>query len=471
MIPITCFRNKKVAVFGLGASGVATAQALMEGGAFVDAYDDNEHCRSQAVTSAIPLIDLRKSNWEEYSALILAPGVPLTHPSPHWVVKLARASNVEIIGDIELFLRERAHFLEQNALDERCCPYIAITGTNGKSTTTALTAHLLRSSGRDTEMGGNIGTAILALAPFAPDRTYVIECSSFQIDLTPSLKPTIGCLLNITPDHIDRHGSFANYCRIKERLVESSTLALVAVDDKIGARIEKSLREQGHKVFAVATDKPCPNGYFNQDNVLYFADNGIKQRLADLSGVVALRGRHNAQNALMAIAVLRGLNTELDSNDLQHSLESFIGLAHRMQHVRKIGKTQFINDSKATNAEAAAQALATFERIYWICGGRAKDGGIDSLRPLFPKIACGYLIGEATSQFAATINGDFPIKKCDTLENAVTLAAADAFADPSGENTVLLSPACASYDQFPNYSARGEAFVRLVNELSTQSKV
>src|SRR5690606_32823796 len=223
MIPVTSFAGRRVALFGLGGSGLATAEALVAGGADVVAYDDGEIARVTAAAKGIAVQDLRDITWDDVAALVLSPGVPLTHPEPHWTVPLARGAGVEIIGDVELFCRERAKLMPE-------APFIAVTGTNGKSTTTALVAHLLKVGGLDVQTGGNIGTPVLALEPFAAGRAYVVECSSFQIDLAPSLAPSVGILLNITPDHLDRHGTMANYAAIKERLVAGSGLAVIGVD-------------------------------------------------------------------------------------------------------------------------------------------------------------------------------------------------------------------------------------------------
>ncbi|HEY8215325.1 MAG TPA: Mur ligase family protein, partial [Methylocystis sp.] len=238
MIRCTAFSGKKVAVFGLGASGLASAQALIAGGASVAAWDDNEAGRAAAAKAGITVEDLRSADWTRFAALVLAPGVPLTHPEPHWTVDKARAANVEVIGDIELFARERARHCPD-------APFIAITGTNGKSTTTALVAHLLKSLGHDAQMGGNIGRAILTLEPPARDRFHVVEMSSFQIDLTPTLRPTAGVLLNVTPDHIDRHGTVEAYAAVKERLVEGAEAAVIGVDDDLTRLIAARLASGG----------------------------------------------------------------------------------------------------------------------------------------------------------------------------------------------------------------------------------
>ena len=463
MIIVNSFKNKKVALFGLGGSGVATAKSLLAGGADVLAWDDKMETVERTRAENIPVSDLHNIDWSKISALVLAPGVPLTNPEPHWTVKLAKAAGVEIIGDIELFIRERNAYLEHNKLSEEDMPFIAITGTNGKSTTTALINHLLNESGKLSEMGGNIGTAILSLEPFEKNRFYVIECSSFQIDLTPSINPTAGILLNISPDHIDRHGTFAHYCAIKKRLVNGAKTALVAVDDESSTKIYEELLHDHHNVLPVSKDKVLKSGYYAVKDELFSVENGKAEARLSLSGISSLRGSHNAQNALMALATLDIL--KIKPVELQRIFASYVGLPHRMQQVRKIGNALYVDDSKATNAEASAPALATFDHIYWIIGGLAKEGGITALKDYFPKIRKAYLIGDAAEDFARTINGAFPISMSGTLEKAVQEAHQDAGKDKAEEVAVLLSPACASYDQFKNYGARGDAFKAFVKAL------
>jgi UDP-N-acetylmuramoylalanine--D-glutamate ligase len=449
MIPATAFKDKKVALFGLGGSGLATARALADGGAAVLAWDDNPDSVAKAEAEGIATGDLRGADWAGFASFVLSPGVPLTHPKPHWSVELARAAGVEIIGDVELFVRERA-------LAAPAAPFIAITGTNGKSTTTALTAHILKAAGRDAQMGGNIGRAVMTLDPPAPERCYVVECSSYQIDLAPSINPTAGVLLNLTPDHLDRHGTMQHYASIKERLVAGSDTAIVGVDDSFCAQIADRLERAGRDVVRISKRLPLTDGYFADGTNLMEAVHGRYERIAFLEGIGSLRGQHNAQNALAAVVAC--LKVGLDLGEIQSGLESFPGLAHRMEQVGRKGRVLFVNDSKATNADAAAPALSSFQRIYWIAGGLPKEGGIEPLRGFFPRIAKAYLIGEAAPAFAATLGEAAPYEIAGTLAAAVEHAAADAGKDDSGEAVVLLSPACASFDQFKNFEMRGEAF-------------
>ena len=449
MIPATTFGGKRVALFGLGGSGIATARALVEGGADIVAWDDNPESVARAEAEGIPTGNLRQEDWSVFASFVLSPGVPLTHPKPHWSVELARGAGVEVIGDIELFVRER------NALAPDA-PFIAITGTNGKSTTTALTAHILRSAGRDTQMGGNIGRAIMTLDPPKPDRFYVVECSSYQIDLAPSINPTAGILLNLTPDHLDRHGTMQHYASIKERLVAGSDTAIVGVDDAYCVQIADRLERAGKAVSRISKRLPLPDGFFADGTDLMEASHGRYERIAFLEGIGSLRGQHNAQNALAAVAAC--LKVGLDLGEIQSGLESFPGLAHRMEQVGRKGRVLFVNDSKATNADASAPALSSFQRIYWIAGGLPKEGGIEPLRGVFPRIAKAYLIGEAAPAFSATLGESVPYEISGTLDAAVANAARDAAEEADGELVVLLSPACASFDQFKNFEVRGDAF-------------
>jgi UDP-N-acetylmuramoylalanine--D-glutamate ligase len=462
MIAAHSMQDKTVALFGLGGSGIATAKAIVAGGARVIAWDDNPESVARAQGAGIETSDLRLVDWKQFSSFVLSPGVPLTHPRPHWTVDLARAAGVEIIGDVELFVRERN-------LAGKNSPFIAITGTNGKSTTTALIAHIIRASGRDMQLGGNIGTAVMTLEPPADGRHYVVECSSYQIDLAPSINPTAGILLNLTPDHLDRHGTMQHYAEIKERLVAGSETAIVGVDDSFCAAIADRLERAGKPVIRISKRLPVANGYFADGATLYLAENGAKTAVASLQGIGSLRGEHNAQNALAAFAACRSVG--LSADEINAGLKTFPGLAHRMEQVARQGRTLFVNDSKATNADAAAPALSSFPRIYWIAGGLPKEGGIASLSGFFPRIAKAYLIGEAAPQFAATLGEAAPYEISGTIAAAVEHAARDAAGDGSQEAVVLLSPACASFDQFQNFEKRGEAFRSAVLALAGASPI
>jgi UDP-N-acetylmuramoylalanine--D-glutamate ligase len=469
MIRATTFRGKRVAVFGLGGSGQATVASLLAGGAEVAAWDDGEKARAAGASAGLPLMDLHTADWSAFAALVLAPGVPLTHPAPHWTVVAARAAGVEVIGDIEIFCRERRARAPG-------APFIAITGTNGKSTTTALIAHILRTIGRDVQMGGNIGVPILSLDEPVADRVFVVEMSSFQIDLTPSLAPSVGVLLNVSADHLDRHGpagdadgAMRNYAAIKERLVVGAEVAIVGIDD---AHSEAILRRRAGigAVAPLSVKQPIRPGYCLHDGWLICSDpTGLAVRLATTHGIATLRGTHNAQNALAAIAAVRelaNLRGDAAAVDWQAAIASYPGLPHRMEQVGRAGKVLFINDSKATNADSTEKALAAWERdIFWILGGTPKEGGIRPLEAYFPRIAKAYVIGLAADDFAETLEGKVPCVRCGTLDAALAQAAADAARSSGAEPVVLLSPACASYDQFRSFEHRGDTFRELVQRL------
>ena len=469
MIPVTTFAGQKVAVFGLGGSGLASASALLAGGADVVAFDDNAESVAKANAAGIPTADLRSVDWSRIAALVLAPGVPLTHPAAHWTVQLANNADVEVIGDIELFCRERRRLAPD-------APFIAVTGTNGKSTTTALVAHLAASAGLDAQLGGNIGTAILSLArPRAaliqPPRVHVIECSSYQIDLAPTLDPSIGILINLSEDHLDRHGTMENYAAVKEQLVAgvpNDGTAIVCVDDEWCRQIAGRLEQSGKRVVRISVREKLPDGIYVEQQQIIRAAGGVSSPVAALDGIGSLRGLHNAQNAACAAAAALALG--LDPAAIQAGLRSFPGLAHRMEEVGRRGAVLFVNDSKATNADSAAQALACFNDIFWIAGGKPKRGGIESLRRFFPRIRKAYLIGEAADEFAATLGGDVPHEIDGTLEKALNAAARDAEASAAAEPVVLLSPACASFDQYRNFEVRGDAFRALVQALAGLAK-
>jgi UDP-N-acetylmuramoylalanine--D-glutamate ligase len=459
MIPVTVFAGKKVAVFGLGKSGLLAAGALIAGGADVVVFDDSEKMLADAQAAGLKVQNLRELDWSQIAALVLAPGVPLTHPEPHWPVKLARKADVEIIGDIELFCRER----KKSGLQS---PVVAITGTNGKSTTTALITHLLKSAGRDAQMGGNIGVPVLALEPFAPGRVYVLEISSYQVDLAPSLKPTVGILLNVSEDHLDRHGTMENYAALKMLVpasVEVGGTAVIGVDDRYTREAASRIERAGKKVVRVSVLAPLRDGFYAEGSRILRATGGKAFAVAQLAGIGSLRGAHNAQNAACAVAACLALGLGLP--EIQKGLASFPGLAHRMQQVGRKGNVLFVNDSKATNADSAAKALASFSDIFWIAGGKPKTGGIDSLAEFFPRIRKAYLIGEAADEFAKTLEGKVPYEISGMLSAAVDVAARDAAASGVKEPVVLLSPACASFDQYPNFEVRGKAFTDLVQAI------
>ena len=464
MIPVPEFKGKTVAVFGLARSGVSSARALAAGGANVIGWDDKLEAREAAAATGVTVRDLTTVDWQAIAALVLSPGVPLTHPKPHPFVAAARAARTEIIGDTELFFRV------VRPDDAATHPKIVcVTGTNGKSTTTALIGHLLSRLGFDAEVGGNIGKPVLELAPPTPRRAYVLELSSYQIDLTPSVKPDVAVLINITADHIDRHGTIENYAAVKANIFANQgrgDFAVIGVDDPHSSEICTRVSARGlASVTPVSVGKVLGRGIFVLDGKLYDATGVTSREVRDLGTLTYLRGAHNWQNAAIAYAAVRPLVK--DPGEIANVIASFPGLAHRIEQVGEIGRVRFVNDSKATNADAAARALACFNNIYWIAGGKAKQGGIESLRSFFPRIRRAYLIGDAMEAFAGTLADKVPVTKSGTLEAAMRQAAKDA----EGEGVVLLSPACASFDQFRDFEQRGDEFKRVFKLLADEARL
>ncbi len=454
MVPLTHLEGRAIGVFGLARSGLATVRAAIAGGAVdVIVWDDKEAARDEAAALGGTPMPPEDWPWESIESLVLAPGVPLTHPAPHPIVELARSADVEIICDIELLWREA----------EGRARFVAVTGTNGKSTTVALLGHILGMVG-PTSVGGNIGVAALDLEPPKERRVYVLEMSSYQLDLTRYFRPDVAVWLNLTPDHLDRHGDLRGYAKAKARIFinmgEEGT-AVVGIDEPPMNAVAAALKAPGRSnLVTVSVGK-------NKGATLFVDANGSLveggRNVASFASLPHLRGTHNWQNAAVAWAAARALG--LYGSIILSAMESFPGLAHRMEVIGRRGPVLFVNDSKATNADAAARALATFDPIYWIAGGRAKEGGIVSLREYFPRIAKAYLIGEAADEFSEILSGRVPHVIAGDIDSAVRAAAEDAALDRRPEPTVLLSPACASFDQFKDFEARGEAFRRAVAAL------
>ncbi len=466
MIPVRGFEGKTVAVFGLARTGLAAARALVAGGAQVALWDENPKSRAAAEAEGLPLVDLTAADWSQFAALMLSPGVPLTHPAPHWTVEKAKAAGVEIVGDIELFART------VNAAPEHKRPKIvAVTGTNGKSTTTALIGHVCAQAGRDVRIGGNIGVGVLDLEDMHGGAVYVLEMSSYQLDLTSSLHADVTVILNISPDHLERHGTMENYVAAKRRILANQgkgDTAVIGVDDAWGQQICTEITAANRRtIVPVSASKAMGRGVYVLNGLLYDATAERAQEVADLNRARSLPGRHNWQNAAAAYAAAKGLG--IDPQEAAEHLLTVPGLAHRMETVATLGRVRFVNDSKATNADAARQALSSYPKSYWIAGGRAKTDGIAPLEDLFPRVAKAYLIGEASADFAKTLQGKAPAIECGTLDVAVAQAYADA-AKAGGDTIVLLSPACASFDQYPDFEVRGEAFRAAVQRLAHAAK-
>jgi UDP-N-acetylmuramoylalanine--D-glutamate ligase len=431
------WRGKRFAVLGLARSGAATVRALVAGGAQVVAWDSDPAKRDPRESwqpgfeaADIRLADLLETDLTGFAGVVVSPGVPLnTHP----IAAKARDAGVPIIGDIELFAQARGELPAHKV--------VGITGTNGKSTTTALIHHILESAGIPARLGGNIGLPILGREPLPEGGVYVLELSSYQIDLTRSLDCDVAVLLNITPDHLDRYDGFEAYAASKARLFAMQSnghAAIIGIADAASQGAAKQIARSGR---AEDVTRIAPGSCMDQ------------------SRWPALQGPHNAQNALAAIAACAALG--VDQASIDRGLESFPGLPHRMERVATRNGVLFVNDSKATNAESVAPALAAYPRIHWIAGGKAKTADLDACRPGFPHIVRAYTIGEATEMFADILKGDMPVERSGTLAEAVRAAAANAVA---GE-VVLLSPACASFDQFRDYEDRGDQFRAAVEAL------
>jgi UDP-N-acetylmuramoylalanine--D-glutamate ligase len=458
MINIHEHKNHLVAVFGLGRSGLSLLHAFQQAHIRVLAWDDQEEARNQAQALGYELVPYERWDWKDLKALYLSPGIPHHLPTPHAVAKEARAHNVPILCDIDLLMR--------------ACPeatYFGITGTNGKSTTTSLVGHLLKDAGKIVEVGGNIGVPVLDLKALSKDENYVLELSSYHLERIEALKLDYVGLVNITPDHLERHGGMDGYINAKKRAFSSmaSKLAVIGIDEETSSLLYHSLlAEKKFPLVPVSCQDSVLKGVYVRDGLLVDSFWEKREVIFDLTKLSYLRGVHNWQNAAVAYALCRAAGCSVE--DLIQGLSSFKGLAHRLEVLGEIKGVQFINDSKATNVDAARKALACFDNIYWILGGRAKDNSIDALESFYPKIKHAYLIGEAEEIFAKALKGRVPFKKCGTLEKAVEQAYKESLKQPE-KGIVLLSPACASFDQFKNFEERGEKFREIFYALQKQS--
>ncbi|MDP6351701.1 MAG: UDP-N-acetylmuramoyl-L-alanine--D-glutamate ligase [Alphaproteobacteria bacterium] len=456
MVPITAFKDQTVAVLGLGRSGLATAAALLAGGARVVGWDDAEARRKAASSRNVTVAPLTAEVIAGARCLVPSPGIPLHHPAPHPAVALARTARIDVIGDIEL--------LAQAAPSAR---FAAVTGTNGKSTVTALLGHILRAAGHDALTGGNLGLPALSLAPPGAGTVYVLELSSYQLDLTATLAPEVAVLINISPDHLDRHGGMDGYVAAKKRIFarqRSDQAAVVGVDDPIAAAICRELRQRGQqRVIPISATGPVAGGVFAVDGRLIDDTEGRGEAVANLAPIVTLPGMHNWQNAAAAFAAARALGVA--PGRAAQDLPGYPGLAHRMELVAVIDGVRYVNDSKATNAAAAGQALACYDSVYWIVGGRAKQDEWEALALHLDGVARAFLIGEASERLATALTGRVPVERSGNLATAVAQASSAALDEGRADPVVLLSPACASFDQFADFEARGAAFRTLVEAL------
>ncbi|MBL8690795.1 MAG: UDP-N-acetylmuramoyl-L-alanine--D-glutamate ligase [Rhodospirillaceae bacterium] len=455
-IRIPSVAKEKVGVLGLARSGLAAAETFRDSGAEVWAWDDDPAKRARAEAKGIVCRDLAASDLDGFLALVMSPGIPHTHPKPHPAAARAKAVGVPLLSDIEFL--------------GRACPqarYIGITGTNGKSTTTTLIGHLLKEAGIEVQVGGNLGVPALSLAPLGKGGVYVLEMSSYQLELLQRLVFDVAILLNLTPDHLERHGGMDGYIAAKRRIFErqdSEDTAIVALDDADSEAIYDDLVERGQQqVTPISATRLVSGGVYVEDGLLTDDTGGWSHPIIDLNLAPALPGRHNWQNAAAAFAA--GKVFDIGSRSLAKSMVTYPGLAHRQERVAVIDGITYINDSKATNADASAKALACYESVYWIAGGKAKDGGIESLASYFGDLRHVFLIGEAADGFARTLDGKAPYTRSGDLASAVAAASAKAKAEGLGNAIVLLSPACASFDQFADFEARGEAFRKIVEAL------
>jgi UDP-N-acetylmuramoylalanine--D-glutamate ligase len=454
---VQILNGKPVAVFGLGLSGLSTARALKASGADVIAWDDSAEKRAEAEKAGIYLHDFTVSGLAQCAALILSPGVPLHFPQPHPAAQRASEAGIEIIGDLEV-LHRIGHGRET----------VGITGTNGKSTTTALISHILKEAGIDVMTGGNIGKPVLEQKLPKKDGAIVLEMSSYQIDLCPTFRPNISVLMNITPDHLDRHGSFEGYVAAKERIFEGAGVAVCGIDDAPSAAVFDKVQKAGtRKAVAVSVKKEAPGGVYAINNTLFDAMGDEVKEIAGIGDIPSLPGTHNQQNLCAAYAVCRQFGVA--PQEIVDHARSYVGLPHRQQLIRVINGVAYINDSKATNGDSAERAVSCYTNIYLIAGGQAKTGGLSALEPYHEKIKHIFLIGEAMDELAKWCEKtSIPHTKSISLDVAVLEAHRTAQANrgqPGGAGTVLLSPGCASWDQFHSYEHRGEVFARLVNSL------
>src|SRR6266851_5147031 len=456
MIDLAVLRGSSFVVLGLARSGLATVRALKAAGIDCVAWDDIAASRETAAKIGVPVVEPASIDWSRATALIISPGIPSHLPKPHPVAAAARAAGKKIICDIELLARAQPK-----------AGFVGITGTNGKSTTTALIGHILKNAGMACEVGGNIGRGALDLAPLGAGGIYVLELSSYQLELLETFRVHVAVWLNITPDHIDRHGDMAGYVAAKEHIFDRQQpgdCAVIGVDDERSrAAYAKIARRFRIGAVPVALDRPIAGGISFRAGMLVDADGYS----ADFSDATTLPGDHNAQNAAAAWAACRWLRVTRD--EIVAGLKSYPGLPHRQERVAAVGNVIYVNDSKATNADATARALSSYRNIYWILGGQAKEGGVTPLAPWFERIRHAFLIGEATELFARQLDGKVAFDRCGDLQSALNAAHRRAQNEAAKKNgtpsVVLLSPACASWDQWKSYEHRGDAFRAMARAL------
>jgi len=458
MIDLFYMEGMPVAVMGLGKSGLATATALRRSGAEVWVWDDNPASRATAEADGFRVVDLSTADLSELTTIVWSPGIPHTHPAPHPVALRARAAGIELVCDVELLGRA-----------ERDAAFIGITGTNGKSTTTTLIGHIMAAAKRPISVGGNLGTPVLTFAPLGSGGTHILEMSSYQLELTFSITFDVAILLNVTPDHLARHGGMDGYVAAKKLIFHRQTAprtAVIGVDDDHCRAIFADLTAAAdQRIWPISARGPVAGGVYAADGGLIDDTEGRAERVAELADFPNLLGAHNWQNAAAAFAACKAAG--VPTATIVTAMTSFPGLAHRQQLVASVQGVRFVNDSKATNADATEKALATFDPIYWILGGQAKDTGLAGLEGYMARVRHAFLIGEAEEQFAAWLDGQgVAYTRCGTLDVATAKAAGLALAEGLSDACVLLSPACASWDQFANFEKRGEAFAAYADAIA-----
>ncbi len=460
MIPIYHLEGQKIAVFGLARSGLSCALALKAGGAEVIVYDGNEQAVKAAQNEGLDFADLgREREWEGIDQLIVSPGIAHLYPAMNPIIRKAMSLGITVDNDISLFFKE----IQESYLGFEIPPrIIAITGSNGKSTTSALLHHSLQKLGYRAQLGGNIGRGVFDLEPPKKGEIYVLELSSYQTDLATYLTPDIAIFTNLSADHLDRHAGMGGYLAAKSRLfTQALPRSIIGIDELEGLYLENRLSALGARVLPVSVhEKPVGRRHFVHVKRGFLAEWNKNRQAGsiDLRAFNSLPGAHNWQNMACVYGALRALN--IAPKEIEHAFASFEGLAHRSQRIGEKDGVVFINDSKATNADAAANALQSFENIHWIAGGRAKEGGIEKLRPHFSRLKQAYLIGEAQDEFAQSLQG-VPYVKSGTMEEALKAIAPNLV---SGD-VVLLSPAAASFDQYPDFEKRGEDYISLVKSI------
>ena len=464
MIPVQGYSGRKVAVLGLGRSGLATVQALVAGGAEPLVWDDSAEARDKAAALGFTPTDFGKDGgFDGVAALITSPGIPHLYPAPHRLIARAWAAGVPVDNDVGLFFRSFATEAWDNF--DMTPRVVAVTGSNGKSTTTALIHHILQVAERPTQMAGNIGRGVLDLDPAQDGEVVVLELSSYQTELARSLTPDVAVFTNLSPDHLDRHHGMGGYFAAKRRLFAEGgpDRAVIGVDEVEGRYLANQIATgpSDDRVIRVSSGQKLDGpgwSVFARKGYLAEWRKGRQVTAIDLRGFASLPGAHNHQNACAAYAATRAVG--IAPKVIEAAFASFQGLAHRSQTVAVLGGVRYVNDSKATNVDAAAKALQAFDRIRWIVGGLGKEGGIAALKPHLGSVLKAYLIGHSARDFALELQGT-PQVICDTMAHAVAAAHADATAG----DTVLLAPAAASFDQYANFEKRGEDFAALVAAL------